>query len=312
MKTIVLIFYMLSFCNLFCDTICYIIIVPGTKTTALTKIQYRMTAKSITGNIEKESIPFFLTKSLMPQSGKHTSHETIFNEYAPDYNRYILRAIDKIQGQAQDGGGYYTNKIDKSRESPIGYPLKIFNFTLIQPPRTTSYCTGATFAAFIETLNLVYPDGDTRLKQNRYEALRMQEMDGTRRDDYDKAWGNWNTQWGAQIVLIYYLNMGKIVSQREARPGDFINILFKGGGGHSAIFLGWYENEIGEKQLLIWSSQPETNGISDQLVPIHKIAGLAVVRLTDPGNIFLFDDSKQLSAEERAKDFGRKLEEFLL
>lgn len=223
---------------------------------------------------------------------KHTSHEKIFSGQSSDYNRYILRAIDKIQGQAINGGGYYTNKKDKSKESPIGYPLKIFNLPLIKPQRTTSYCTGATFAAFIEALNLLYPNGGTRLTPDRYEALRMQEVNDARRKDFVKVWGNWNTQWGAQYVMIKYLQMGKTVSQKEARPGDFINILFKGGGGHSAIFLGWYKNENGETQLLYWSSQPETNGISDHSVPFSKISKLAIVRLTNPGKIFSFDVSK--------------------
>jgi hypothetical protein len=236
---------------------------------------------------------------------KHTSHEKIFGEHASDYNRYILRAIDKIQGKAINGGGYYTNLKDKSKESPIGYPLKIFNHPLIKPPRTTSYCTGATFAAFIEALNLIYPHGNTRLTPDRYEALRMQEMNGTRRKDFVKVWGNWNTQWGAQYVMIKYLEMGKIVSQREARPGDFINILFKGGGGHSAIFLGWYKNENRETQLLYWSSQPETNGISDHSVPTSKISKLAIVRLNDPGKIFNFHVSKQIFFN--AGEFGRPM-----
>jgi hypothetical protein len=236
---------------------------------------------------------------------KQTSHEKVFGEPASDYNRYILKAIDKIQGQAINGGGYYTNKKNKSKESPIGYPLKIFDHPLIKPPRTTSYCTGATFAAFIEALNLIYPNGDTRLAPDRYEALRMQEMNGTRRKDFVKVWGNWNTQWGAQYVMIKYLEMGKIVSQREARPGDFINILFKGGGGHSAIFLGWYKNENGETQLLYWSTQPETNGISDHSVPTSKISKLAIVRLTNPGKIFSFDVSKKFFFKEG--EFGHPM-----
>jgi len=233
-------------------------------------------------------------KSAGPFPRKHTSHEKIFSENVSDYNRYILRAIDKIQGQAMNGGGYYTNKQDKSKESPIGYPLKIFNYPLINPPRTTSYCTGATFAAFIEAINLIYPDEGARLTTDRYEALKMQEMNGARRKDFVKVWGNWNTQWGVPYVMIKYLEMGKIVTQREARPGDFINILFKGGGGHSAIFLGWYKNENGETQLLYWSSQPETNGISDHSISTAKISRLAIVRLTNPGKIFSFDVSKKI------------------
>ncbi|UCH92978.1 MAG: hypothetical protein JSV88_22160 [Candidatus Aminicenantes bacterium] len=237
--------------------------------------------------------------------GKHISHEKIFGKTAPGYNKYILKAVDKIQGQVMNGGGYYTNLNDKSKESPIGYELKIFNHSLITPPRQSSYCTGATFAAFIEALNLIYPEGDTRLTLNRYEALRMQEMNGSRREDFVKVWGNWNSQWGAQYVIVKYVEMGKIVSHRAARPGDFINILFKAGGGHSAIFLGWNKNDNGEIQLMYWSSQPETNGISDHVVSIGKIAKLAVVRLTDPGKIFSFDAAKKIFFQEG--EFGREV-----
>jgi hypothetical protein len=260
----------------------------------------------------ENSKPFFLSKfniSLSPK-WKYTSHEKIYGEHTSNYNRIILKAIDKIQGKAINGGGYYTNLNDKSKESPIGYPLNIFGHPLINSPRSTSYCTGATFAAFIEALNLIYPNGSTRLTLGRYEALRMQELNGARREDFVKVWGNWNTQWGVPYVMIKYLQMGKIVSQREARPGDFINILFRGGGGHSAVFLGWYKNENGETQLLYWSSQPETNGISDHSVPTSRISRLAIVRLTNPGKIFSFDVSKKIFFKEG--EFGREIEKILL
>jgi hypothetical protein len=259
------------------------------------------------GTFPKNSKPFFLSEFnvSLSQKWKHTSHEKIYGKHTSTYNRIILKAIDKIQGRALNGGGYYTNLKDQSKESPIGYPLKIFSHPLINPPRTTSYCTGVTFAAFIEALNLIYPNGSTRLTLDRYEALRMQEVNGTRRKDFVKVWGNWNTQWGAQYVMIKYLQMGKIVIQKQARPGDFINILFKGGGGHSAIFLGWYKNENGETQLLYWSSQPETNGISDHSVPFSRISRLAIVRLTDPGNVFRFDVSKKIFF--KAGEFDRPM-----
>ncbi len=245
-------------------------------------------------NEKRKSKPIFLSETERSFPRKHTSHEKIFGKYAPGYNKYILKAVDKIQGRTMGGGGYYNNLTDKSKECPIGYQLKIFNRPLIKPFRKSSYCTGATYSAFIEALNLIYPGGEARLTPDRYEALRMQEMDGSRREDFVKVWGNWNTQWGAQYVLVNYLEMGKMVDQMEARPGDFMNILSKKGRGHSAIFLGWHKNEGEEKQLMYWSSQPETYGISDYIVPTNKIAELAIVRLIHPGKVFTFDVTKSI------------------
>jgi hypothetical protein len=250
--------------------------------------------EKVSNSEERKSKPLFLSETELSLPRKHTSHEKIFGKYTSGYNKYILKAIDKIQGRTMGGGGYYTNPKNKSKECPIGYELKIFNRPLIKPLRKSSYCTGATYSAFIEALNLIYPEGETMLTQDRYEALRMQEMNGSRREDFVKVWGNWNTQWGAQYVLVNYLEMGKMVDQMEARPGDFVNILFKKGRGHSAIFLGWYRNESEEKQLMYWSSQPETSGISDYMVPANKIAKLAIVRLIHPGKIFTFDVTKSI------------------
>src|SRR5205085_6520040 len=98
---------------------------------------------------------------------------------------------------AMDGGGYFTGIKAQPTESPIGYPLTLGETPLLAPPRTTSYCTGASYSAFIEGLNLWLQqepaikrdDLDTdplpawqppfaEITEDRLESLRLQEPNG--------------------------------------------------------------------------------------------------------------------------------------
>ena len=174
-------------------------------------------------------------------------------------------------------------------ESPVGYPLSLFGAPLLDPPRTTSYCSGSTYGAFIEAINRILPDGADRLSPDRLEAMRMQEPDGGRREDGIKFWGHWNDDgFGSQFALVQYSGMGRVVSPERARPGDFMNISWTNGRGHSVIFLGWAETNEG-KSLLYWSSQKATEGLGDVLVPVSRIREVKVVRLTRPEALFELD-----------------------
>ncbi|MFH1530736.1 MAG: hypothetical protein ABIK09_08415 [Pseudomonadota bacterium] len=218
----------------------------------------------------------------------HTRHAEIFGRYAPAHNRDVLRGIDAVQETAMDGGGFFIGIRAKPTESPIGYRLKLFGHDLLDPPRKTSYCSGATFAALIEGLNKKFGDAD--LSADRVEALRMQEPGGGRREDGVKFWGHWNADgYGNHFALVQYSGMGEVVSPEEARPGDFMNISWVKGGGHSVIFLGWHRSEKHGRSVLYWSSQRGSNGLGDQLVPISRIDKVMIVRLTDPTRLFTFD-----------------------
>lgn len=207
---------------------------------------------------------------------------------APAYNRKVLRGVKVVQAHAPDGGGYFTGLKAVPPESPIGYPLKLFGAPLLVPPRSTSYCSGATYSAFIEALNLIFPDGAARLSTERAEAMRMQEPDASRRDDGVKFWGYWNSDgFGSQYALVQYSGMGEEVPPEKARPGDFMNISRKSGSGHSVVFLGWTRSE-GEKAVRYWSSQKATNGINPQVEKLSVIKELKVVRLTHPERLFEF------------------------
>ena len=233
---------------------------------------------------------FFLNKKDLSAGTHHTQHYKIFGKYIDGYNKFVLMAIDKVQSRFPDGGGYFAGLKADPPESPIGYELTLFGKSLIKPPRTTSYCSGSTYTAFIEALNMILPDGTKKLDSAHYEAMRMQEPDGSRREDLVKFWGYWNADgFGDQYALVQYSGMGQRIHPQSARPGDFMNISWKNGGGHSVIFLGWYREDDSTKKVLYWSSQKRTNGIGDDLVPISRIKEVCIVRLTHPEHVFDFN-----------------------
>ncbi len=78
------------------------------------------------------------------------------------------------------------------------------------------------------------------LSPERLEAIRMQEPDGGRREDLIKFWGYWNADgFGTHFALVQYSRMGQEIRPAQLRPGDFVNISWKTGLGHSVIFLVW-------------------------------------------------------------------------
>ena len=233
---------------------------------------------------------FLLAKEDLAGGTHHTRHAEIFGKYVSGYNTYALQGIDHVQAQAPEGGGYFIGIKAVPPESPVGYPLQLFGRPLLAPPRATSYCSGASYAAFIEQLNLLFRSHRDSLDYARYEALRMQEEDGGRREDTIKFWGKWNDDgFGSHYALVQYAHMGKEIKPRHARPGDSMNISWKKGGGHSVIFLGWYKDENGQKHIVYWASQTRTNGFGDEVIPLERIKEVKAVRLTDPQNLFTFD-----------------------
>ena len=233
---------------------------------------------------------FILESGVLPDTAQHTEHAARLGSQAPVINRKVLEAIDIVQATAMDGGGYFVGITADPPESPIGYNLALFGKPLLKAPRTTSYCSGSTYTAFIEALNLLYPDGAEKVTAERYESLRMQEKDGGRREDGVQFWGKWNDDgYGNHFALLQYSRMGSRIMPAEARPGDFLNISWKSGLGHSVVFLGWTYNEDGEKCVAFWSSQRGTNGLGDAVVPISRIREVMFVRMDHPERVFSFD-----------------------
>jgi hypothetical protein len=231
---------------------------------------------------------FILEPSQYP-GPHHTQHYELLGKTVDGINAYILQAIDTVQSKAMDGGTYFTGLTADPPESPVYYNLELFGKPLIDIPRKSSYCSGATFTAFIEAMNLMMPEGNAPLSDNHYEALRMQEPDGSRREDNVKFWGYWNADgFGNDFALVQYSQMGRPIEPRQCRPGDFVNISWKSGLGHSTIFLGWIK-DAEDKKLLYWSSQKGTNGYGDQAASLDKIQSIKAVRLCHPEKIYTFD-----------------------
>jgi len=242
------------------------------------------------------TLPHLGAESAAAIPAHHTNHFERFGPRTSSVNQAILRSVDRVQATSPDGGKYFIGVHATPAESPIGYPLKLFKAPLLAPPRPSSYCSGATYAVFIETLNQLFPDGDHALSAERAETLRMQEPDGSRREDGVKFWGHWNDDgFGNHFALVQYAGMGDAIKPADALPGDFVNINWKSGHGHSAIFLCFFLDESGAKRMLYFSSQPGTNGLGDQSSPLDKIQDVKFVRLTHPDRLFHFDPSTSVT-----------------
>lgn len=231
----------------------------------------------------------FIPLASIAANAHNTEHAKIYSNYTSGYNVYILKAIDKIQARSMNGGGYFMAANATPSESPLGYPLALFGKSLLQPPRSSSYCSGVTYGAFIEALNLLYPSKIISPDADHLEAFQMQEADGLSRLDNIKFWGYWNTNgFGSYLALTHYSGMGEEVRPEHAQPGDFMNIDWKSGRGHSVVFLGWFKNDKGKRGVIFWSSQKDTNGMGDKKVLVEAIRKVKIVRLTHPEKIFSF------------------------
>ena len=247
-------------------------------------------------NITKEGNWLLLKKTDISSGSHNTNHLKIFGKYTSSYNKAVLDAIDKVQATAPDGGGYFTGVKADPPESPIGYDLPLLGKKLLHLKRKTSYCSGATYSAFVESLNEILKDKSDSLSGDRLEALKIQEINGGRREDGVKFWGKWNDDgFGNDYALVQYSNIGKIIKPEDARSGDFMNISWKNGHGHSVVFLGWYLDKNERLNAVYWSSQKGTNGLGDDIVPVDKIKEVLIVRITNPENIFKFDVNKKVN-----------------
>lgn len=222
----------------------------------------------------------FAPQALVDAGPHHTRHLELLGKGLPRINREVLAAVDRVQATAPDGGGYFIGIKAVPAESPIGYPLKLKGAAMLTPPRTTSYCSGSSYSALIEALDRLLPRA---LDPARAELMRMQEPDGGRREDEVKAWGWWNADgFGCDFALVQYLGIGERIKSADARPGDFMNISWKSGLGHSVVFLGWVRSATKGPSIAYWSSQKGTNGLGDQVSALTTVKELAAVRLSHP------------------------------
>ncbi|MCG9895110.1 MAG: hypothetical protein MH204_06510, partial [Fimbriimonadaceae bacterium] len=165
--------------------------------------------------------------------------------------------------------------------SPVGFALDLRGSRLFEPQRRTSFCTGASYAALIGALDRLLPAG-LEIPASAAESLAQREADGGRREDQVGFWGVWNGSGAGQVNALTRLTLaGDRVRPQEYRPGDFVQIFWNNGYGHSVVFLGWRVSG-GTKRMRYWSSQKGTNGLGDQEVPVSRIRTVHGVRLTRP------------------------------
>ena len=209
--------------------------------------------------------------ALLDAGPHHTRHLELLGRGLPRVNREVLAAVDRVQATAMDGGGYFIGVKAVPAECPIGYPLRLKGAPILAPTRTTSYCSGSSYSAFIEAMDRLLK---RPLDPARLELMRMQEPDGGRREDEVKAWGWWNADgFGCDFALVQYLGVGERIKVAEARPGDFMNVSWASGLGHSVVFLGWAKEpgEGREHRLLVVAEGHERPWRSD--LPTHERQG---------------------------------------
>ena len=225
----------------------------------------------------------------------HISHLRKFGFGVPEANRAVLHGVDIVQATEPDGGGYFIGLKADPPESPIGYRVSFFDRPLLDPPRCSSYCSGASYAALMTALDLLLAPSRYQLSEEVLEAVRMQEPDGGRREDTVKLYGWWNADGpGSFYALCGFSQMGVRVSPKDALPGDFCNINWVKGPGHSVVFLGWEKTPEGEPGMRFWSSQASTNGLGDKTVPVSSIAGFVFTRLTAPEKLAALEPNMKL------------------
>lgn len=242
------------------------------------------------------------TQAPAPQN---LGHFRTYRDQAVGFNRYVLMGIDRVQATAMDGGGYFIGVRAVPAESPVGYNLTLGAHELLAAPRCTSYCSGASYAAFIEGLGLWLRHNPLDIAPDRAELLRMQEPDGGRREDETKVWGWWNADGpGSHFALVQLTGAGERIAPKDAMPGDFMNISWRKGPGHSVVFLAWEANAEGKRGVRFWSSQKSTNGLGDLWVPLDSIKTCVITRATRPENLFTFDPARPVSRDIKGDELG--------
>lgn len=238
---------------------------------------------------------------------QHMSHLRKFGSDAPGINRVVLRAVDSIQAKEPEGGTYFIGVKANPSESPISFPVMFRDRPILNPPRSSSYCSGATYAVFMTALEFLLPPTRPGFSESIIEALRMQEPDGGRREDTVKLYGWWNADGpGCYFALCEYTQMGRRIKPGDALAGDFVNINWVNGPGHSVVFLQWEKTADGEPGMRFWSSQSSTNGLGDKVVPLSSISGFVFTRLTAPEKLAELNPAYQMPRPKVSYDVPKR------
>ena len=208
------------------------------------------------------------------------------------YNPEMLKEITNIK----PGGGYNIDGPPSNQSLCVGDSCTLN----MSRSRRSSYCSGATYTAFI---NLAERAGAFR----QMNPSQLENFKTDKRDNYG-FWGLWNNNYGGVADANRYIKFGKNISSfSSACAGDIVKFSRKsytytyrakvrnrktgrtsyvtrtgkkGGGGHSVVFLG-YEDGL----VYYWSSNKTTGGYGITCEAASKIEKTNIVRVTNPENL---------------------------
>ena len=126
-----------------------------------------------------------------------------------------------------------------------------YDGTLVSPadPEGRSHCVGLTWEVGMEALEAEAGGGVVNdLTLDDVTELRT---DWFVRRIFDK---------GAADAVAHY-GVGELVPWRDLQPGDFLQMWYPGGGGHSAVFIDWVRQGRRIVGLRYWSTHPALGGI---------------------------------------------------
>lgn len=198
---------------------------------------------------------------------------------APDFNAIVLEQIRDIP----DGGGYATTREAHSALVSAVAP-QAGSISVLAVRARPSYCSGATYLAFLKTLKAAETSGFIEPLGDAWRELMPKAA-----PDGVGIWGRWNANGPGASRLFHELQLGRnFTDWGEARPGDFLKIFWtdavgKNERGHLVVFLGEDERN-GVPHVSFWSSN-KPNGYGEKSVAKSKIARAIFSRLESPGNI---------------------------
>jgi len=189
------------------------------------------------------------------------------------FNKTILEAISSMP----HGGGYSTSHETMKR---FEHSVSLSKGTLRVHPASPSFCSEATYLAFLKTLALLQKRGKLSLDAATLTALLPRgQADG------EGIWGRWNANGPGVAVLFYTADLGKnFTDLAQAEPGDFLKIFWSNSvgateHGHLVVYLG-HEMKNGVEAIHFWSSN-QYGGYGDKWVSLSFMKHLLFSRLTN-------------------------------
>ena len=136
---------------------------------------------------------------------------------ASDFNALVLEQIRAMP----DGGGYATTR---EAHAALNSSVQLGAGSVsIQPAKACpSYCSGATYLVFLQTLHAAEKKGLMPPLGSVWAALAPKSS-----PDGVGIWGRWNANGPGASRLFHELALGRnFTSYAEARPGDFMKIFW--------------------------------------------------------------------------------------